>query len=134
MYKGRTVPFGRTALGRVYLFLCMLMIGPLLGDSAIATFEGKIHKNTRKGRLWIKTKWSPSAIAGAVKYQIFSRNKKIKTISARRSRKATIHLHPYLVHFSISDEYRMYLHNKYKIRVLYRGGLASPFTKLTIGS
>ena len=99
---------------------------------ALTTFKGKIKKNFRRKRIWIKTTWSTSHRADTAKYQIFSRHKKIKTISVRHSRKATIRLHPRLFPLSISNDYRSYLHNKYKIRILYRSGLVSPFTALTI--
>ena len=97
----------------------------------VLTFTGKIKKNVRKEKLSIKTKWQASSSSKIRLYQIFAGRKKIKTISAHHPRKARIHLHPRLFPLTISEKYRTYLHNKYKIRALYHGGSYSPFVKLT---
>jgi YVTN family beta-propeller protein len=98
------------------------------------TFTGKIKKNNHKEKICLKTRWQAARSSSKIRcYQIFSGRKKIKTISDRHIKKTTITLHPHLFPFSISDEYRTYLHNKYKIRVVYRGGTVSAFTKLALG-
>ena len=99
----------------------------------LVLFTGKIKKNSRKEKLWLQTKWQAAGSSSKIRcYQIFTGKKKIKTIWDRHCKKAIIHLHPYWFPLTMSNGYRTYLHNKYKIRVLYRGGKASSFTNLCL--
>jgi hypothetical protein len=93
-------------------------------------FKGKAkHK---KKKLIVKTKWNKDPVAHIVRYEIFARNKKITTVSARKKAKEIIRLHPHHIPHSLSKKYRMYLHHKYKIRAIDSTGTASHFTFLTI--
>ena len=102
------------------------------GISAPRKFVGhvKIHKEEKKVRL--STKWKKSLSEGVKKYEIFARNKKIATISAKHHREETIRLHPHRIPDHISKKYRQYLHNKYKIRAVGAQGVVSPFTALKV--
>ena len=96
------------------------------------TFTGKIKKNVHKEKLSIQTWWKPSPSSKIRSYQVFARGKKIKTISAHHHKKALIHLSPHSFPSSVSEKYRQYIHNKYKIRSIGKGGTVSGFTPLTI--
>ena len=93
-------------------------------------FKGKGKHHT--GKLFLKTSWKKSTAPKVVRYEIFARNTKLKTISAKKSRTATIHLHPHHVPHHLSKDYRLYLHNKYKIRAVDSSGQVSSFTWLHV--
>jgi hypothetical protein len=97
---------------------------------APSAFKGK--SKHKKKKLIVKTKWNKSPAAHIIRYEIFARNKKIKTISARKKAKAIIQLHPHHIPHHLSKEYRMFLHHKYKIRAIDSTGAASHFTFLTV--
>jgi hypothetical protein len=98
--------------------------------AAPSQFKGKAkHK---KKKLIVKTKWNKVPAAHIVRYEIFARNKKITTISARKKAEAIIRLYPHHIPHRLSKKYRMYLHHKYKIRAIDSTGAASHFTFLTI--
>jgi PKD repeat protein len=94
-------------------------------------FIGRIKKDHDKKKLYIKAKWLPSPSAGVVRYEIFAGGMKIKTISTTHHRKTTIHLHPHHFFHHVSKKYRLYLHDKYKIRAVGPNGTVSPFIHLT---
>ena len=80
----------------------------------------------------LKTKWNKSADNKVVKYQIFSRNRLIKTISSKNHLRASIRLSPRHYHGHLSNDYRQYIQNKYKIRSVDSHGTVGPWTMVEI--
>ena len=89
---------------------------------------GEVHK----GRLLLKTTWKRSLADNVVRYEILSRDGVIKTIPANEELKATIHLNPSHIPDYLSDDYRQYLHNKYKIRAVDSSGAVSSCTNIDV--
>jgi hypothetical protein len=90
--------------------------------------RGKLTKK----KLFLKTKWTKGTPSTIVRYEIFARNKRIGKISAKKRTRTSIRLHPHHVPRRLSEGYRLYLHNKYKIRAVDSHGAASPFIKIKV--
>jgi hypothetical protein len=86
----------------------------------------------RKGHLLLKTTWKRSLADNVVRYEILSRGGVIKTIPANEKLKATIHLNPSHIPDYFSDDYRLYLHNKYKVRAVDSSGAVSSCTNIDV--
>jgi DNA-binding beta-propeller fold protein YncE len=86
--------------------------------TAIDSFKGKVHRNHKEKKVYLKTKWTKSLVPNTRKYEIFARNTKIATIKANHKRHKTLHLHPHHFPHKISKDYRHYLDHKYNIRVV----------------
>jgi DNA-binding beta-propeller fold protein YncE len=86
--------------------------------TGVTTFKGKVHRDHKHKKVFLKTKWSKSLIPHTKEFQIFARNKKIETIKANHKHKQTLRLHPHHFPRSISKDYRHYLDHKYNIRVV----------------
>ena len=84
----------------------------------VAKFKGKVHRDHKHKKVFLKTKWTKSLISNTRKYEIFARNAKIATIKANHKRHATLQLHPHRFPHSIPKDYRHYLDHKYNIRVV----------------
>jgi DNA-binding beta-propeller fold protein YncE len=84
----------------------------------VTKFKGKVHRNHKEKKVYLKTKWSKSLIPNTRKYEIFERNKKIATVKANHKRHKTLRLHPHHFPHSVSKDYRHYLDHKYNIRVV----------------
>jgi hypothetical protein len=85
-----------------------------------------------KKKLFLKTKWTKGAPSTIVRYEIFARNRRIGKILAKKRAKASIRLHPHHVPHRLSKGYRLYIHNKYKIRAVDSFGTPSSFTHITV--
>jgi hypothetical protein len=95
-----------------------------------AQFTGKAKYGKK---LSIKSSWKKSiGPSSIVRYEIFARNKKIKTISSAKKNKTTLRLHPHHVPHRLSKKYRLYLHDKYKIRAVDSTGGKSEFMFLNV--
>jgi DNA-binding beta-propeller fold protein YncE len=86
--------------------------------TAIDSFKGKVHRDHKEKKVYLKTKWTKSLVPNAKKYEIFARDTKIATIKANHKRHQTLHLHPHHFPHKISKDYRHYLEHKYNIRVV----------------
>ena len=86
--------------------------------TAIDSFKGKVHRNHKEKKVYLKTKWTKRLVPNTRKYEIFARNTKIATIKANHKRHKTLHLHPHHFPHKISKDYRHYLDHKYNIRVV----------------
>ena len=84
----------------------------------VSKFKGKVHRNHKKKKVYLKTGWPESLIPHAKKYEIYERNKKIAIVKADHKRHKTIRLHPRHFPHKISKDYRHYLDHKYSIRVV----------------
>jgi hypothetical protein len=84
-----------------------------------------------KKKLLLKTHWRKSTTSNVTRYEIFARNQRIEVISASKKPKSTIHLHPRRKHH-LTKKYRLYLHDKYKIRAVDSFGIPSPFTNIEV--
>lgn len=98
--------------------------------SPSSAFIGR-GKRTKK-KLFLKTKWTKNTSSTIARYEIFARNKRIAKISTKKKAKITIRLHPHHVPRHLSKGYRIYLHNKYKIRAVDSSGTPSSFTRITV--
>jgi PKD repeat protein len=103
-----------------------VIVGP---PASPETFVGKVRKNKHERKQYLKTTWKKNTAPGVAKYQIFSRNKKIKTISAKHSPKEYIRLHHY---HHVSGDYRKHLSKRYRIRAVGSNRAASTFTQLRV--
>jgi DNA-binding beta-propeller fold protein YncE len=99
-------------------------------------FQGRVvlhHKHNHKTRRAdLKTTWRNSESTTVKQYEIFARNKRVSKISVFDKPHKTLHLHPHHFPSHVSKKYRLYLHDKYKIRAVDIDGTASPFTKLRV--
>jgi hypothetical protein len=84
----------------------------------VAKFKGKVHRDHKDKKVFLKTKWTKSLIPNARKYEIFARDTKIATVKANHKRHKTLQLHPHHFPHKISKDYRHYLDHKYNIRVV----------------
>lgn len=91
----------------------------------VASFKGKVHRNHKEKKVYLKTKWTKSEAPNAKKYEILERNKKIATIKANHKRHKTIRLHPRRFPNKITKDYDHYLEHKYNIRVITTTGQVS---------
>ena len=101
------------------------------GPAPPENFRGSV-KLAHEKNIFVKSSWKKSSSSDVVRYEIFRRNKKIKTIAAKKKRRAFIRLHPHHIPHHISKKYRSYLHHKYKIRAVTASGSASTFSFLVI--
>ena len=99
--------------------------------ASIASFTGKVRLDGRKQRVRLETRWSSKA-SDIVRYEIFSRKKKIATISAKRKKRKTIKLHPRLFPLNATRKYKLYLHDKYGIRSVNTSGVRSPIVLIEV--
>lgn len=108
----------------------------VVGPSAPTNFRGRVvlhHKHSHKRkRADLKTSWRHSQSTTVTRYEIFARNKKVSKISVFSRPRKILSLDPRLFPSHVSKKYRLYLHNKYKIRAIDNAGLASPFKKLKV--
>jgi hypothetical protein len=86
---------------------------------------------SKKG-LSLKTRWKKNTNSNIVRYEIFARNKRIGKISANERSRTTLRLHPRHRPRRLSKNYRLFLHNKYRIRTIDATGNASAFTKIDV--
>jgi PKD repeat protein len=84
----------------------------------VAKFKGKVHRDHKDKKVFLKTKWTKSLIPNARKYEIFARDTKIATVKANHKRHKTLQLHPHHFPNKISKDYRHYLDHKYNIRAV----------------
>jgi hypothetical protein len=84
----------------------------------VAKFKGKVHRDHKDKKVFLKTKWTKSLIPNTRKYEIFARDTKIATVKANHKRHKTIQLHPHHFPHKISKDYRHYLDHKYNIRIV----------------
>jgi hypothetical protein len=99
-------------------------------------FQGRVvlhHKHNHKTRRAdLKTTWRHSESSTVKQYEIFARNKRVSKISVFSNTAKTLRLDPHHFPTHVSKKYRLYLHNKYKIRAVDNDGTVSPFTKLRV--
>jgi DNA-binding beta-propeller fold protein YncE len=94
----------------------------------VTKFKGKVHRNHKEKKVFLKTKWTKSRISHTTRYEIFSRNQKIAILKAKHHRRETIRLHPEHFPHSISKDYRHYLDHKYSIQAVDSSGQVSQRT------
>ena len=93
-------------------------------------FTGSVK--LRGEKVFLKTRWEASETSSVVQYEIFARELLVAVVSARDERKAMIRLWPHHIPHHISKDYRLYLHNKYKIRAVDATGAVSSYTQLDV--
>jgi PKD repeat protein len=84
----------------------------------VASFKGKAHRDHKKKKVFLETKWTKSLIPNTRKYELFAGNMKIATIKANHKCHKTLQLHPHHFPNKISKGYRTYLDHKYNIRAV----------------
>jgi PKD repeat protein len=99
-------------------------------------FQGRVvlhHKHNHKTRRAdLKTSWHHSKSTTVKQYEIFARNKRVAKIPVFSNTAKTLRLDPHHFPNHVSKKYRLYLHNKYKIRAVAIDGTASSFTNLKV--
>ena len=82
-------------------------------------------------KVLLKVSWEKSPTVGVVRYEIFSRKKCVKKVSASKT-KSLLYLRPHHIPYHFSKDYKRYLGNKYRIRAVGANGVASGYTKLVM--
>lgn len=99
-------------------------------------FHGKLHRRDNKHKLKIKLTWVASPSANIAYYELYEHNELIKKLSSK-TRETFKKLHrsaQILFHKHKFKKYRLFLHNKYKLRAVNSAGLKSPFVHLKVKS
>ena len=98
----------------------------------VTKFKGKVRRNCKEKKVFLKTKWSNSLMPNPKEFQLFSRGKVVATIGAHCKHKKVLRLHPHEFPLLISRDYRRFLDRKYSIRVVDTSGRVSLLTNLYI--
>ena len=96
----------------------------------VSHFRGKVHRKHHKTLL--NTWWFKSHMTHVRKYQIYSGNQRVASVSAHHKHQKTLRLHPQHSDRVFSEKYRHYLDRKYSIRVLDTFGHTSRPTDIHV--
>lgn len=93
--------------------------------AGVAHFKGKVHRDHKEKKVYLKTRWTHSLIPHTKKFILFDRHTKIDTTKGSKHKK-TLQLHPRHFPHKITKKYRHYLDHKYNIRVVGSGHISEP--------